>query len=144
MDIVRTVGISAGTFYKYFPDKRELFRPFTIRNSTERAATIRATHTALFDYADQNPEIMPCSSRVATGSMRPSTLPHGTGSTAWRTIWPPMSGVINTPVSWPGPIRGLPMPDRQPAPARLSAGPEGIICANDPACAGYQIKTGCP
>jgi AcrR family transcriptional regulator len=73
MDIVRAVGISAGTFYIYFKDKRDLFekitgssfknlrdylielrRPVNIWDRSERALKLHETYTALFEYIDAN------------------------------------------------------------------------------------------
>ncbi|MCX5852113.1 MAG: TetR/AcrR family transcriptional regulator [Deltaproteobacteria bacterium] len=75
MDIVKAVGMSAGTFYNYFVDKRDLFeqitmeglktlrvhvkmlrRPVDIWDREERVATIHETLTSVFDYVDQNPQ----------------------------------------------------------------------------------------
>lgn len=77
MDIVRTVGISAGTFYIYFKDKRDLFekiagssfkdlrdhvvalrRPVNIWDRAERIRKLEQTYNALFDYLDANPELI--------------------------------------------------------------------------------------
>jgi AcrR family transcriptional regulator len=73
MDIVKAVGISAGTFYLYFKDKRDLFekitgssfknlrdylielrRPVNIWDRSERALKLHETYTALFEYIDAN------------------------------------------------------------------------------------------
>ncbi len=73
MDIVKAVGISAGTFYLYFKDKRDLFekitgnsfknlrdylielrRPVNIWDRSERAVKLHDTYTALFEYIDAN------------------------------------------------------------------------------------------
>jgi AcrR family transcriptional regulator len=75
MDIVKAVGMSAGTFYNYFVDKRDLFeqitmeglktlrvhvkmlrRPVDIWDREERIVTIHETLTSVFDYVDQNPQ----------------------------------------------------------------------------------------
>ncbi|MBN2283042.1 MAG: TetR/AcrR family transcriptional regulator [Deltaproteobacteria bacterium] len=75
MDIVRAVGMSAGTFYNYFVDKRDLFEQITIEglknlrihikmlrkpvdiwDREERITIIRETLTAIFDYVDANPQ----------------------------------------------------------------------------------------
>lgn len=75
MDIVKAVGMSAGTFYNYFVDKRDLFeqitmeglktlrvhvkmlrRPVDIWDREERVVTIHETLTSVFDYVDQNPQ----------------------------------------------------------------------------------------
>lgn len=77
MDIVKAVGISAGTFYLYFKDKRDLFkkitggsfrslrdylidlrRPVNIWERSERELKLKETYTALFDYVDSNPELI--------------------------------------------------------------------------------------
>ncbi len=41
MDIVKSVGMSAGTFYNYFKDKRDLFGQITSRNLEELRVRIR-------------------------------------------------------------------------------------------------------
>jgi AcrR family transcriptional regulator len=75
MDIVNDIGMSAGTFYNYFKDKRELFLEITkenfenlrIRlkemrqisdpeNVKERIDRYRETFNAFFDFVDENPE----------------------------------------------------------------------------------------
>ncbi|MGC9323350.1 MAG: TetR/AcrR family transcriptional regulator [Desulfomonilia bacterium] len=75
MDIVKAVGMSAGTFYNHFKDKRELFeqitmesleslrvtvklmrQPVDIWNPDERAQTLLKTFNAAFDYVDNNPQ----------------------------------------------------------------------------------------
>jgi AcrR family transcriptional regulator len=77
MDVVREAGISAGTFYNYFKDKRELYeritrdnfealrvfiremrRPVNIWDRKEQREKLRATFEALFDYTEQNPDIV--------------------------------------------------------------------------------------
>jgi AcrR family transcriptional regulator len=77
MDIVKAVGISAGTFYIYFKDKRDLFekitgssfknlrdylielrRPVNIWDRSERSLKLRETYTALFEYIDANPGLI--------------------------------------------------------------------------------------
>ena len=77
MDIVKAVGISAGTFYLYFKDKRDLFkkitggsfknlrdylidlrRPVNIWDRSERAIKLQETYTALFEYVDANPDLI--------------------------------------------------------------------------------------
>jgi AcrR family transcriptional regulator len=69
MDIVKSVGMSAGTFYNYFKDKRDLFEQLTSRNfedfrarikklrepvniwdRIDRLAKLDETFTAYFDY----------------------------------------------------------------------------------------------
>ncbi|MGC9323345.1 MAG: TetR/AcrR family transcriptional regulator [Desulfomonilia bacterium] len=71
MDIVKKVGMSAGTFYNYFQDKRELFaqitrqnfedfrdrirklrEPVNIWDRDDRYAKLIETFTAYFDYID--------------------------------------------------------------------------------------------
>jgi AcrR family transcriptional regulator len=75
MDIVKAVGMSAGTFYNYFVDKRDLFehltmeglntlrvhvkmlrKPVDIWDRDERIETLKETFTAIFDYVDSNPQ----------------------------------------------------------------------------------------
>jgi len=75
MDIVKAVGMSAGTFYNHFKDKRDLFEnitleslenlritvklmrePVDIWNPEERARTLLETFNAVFDYVDSNPQ----------------------------------------------------------------------------------------
>jgi AcrR family transcriptional regulator len=75
MDIVQAVGMSAGTFYKHFRDKRELFEYLTTENveslrhqmrllrepldavdPEDRARRLRFCFEALFDLVDENPE----------------------------------------------------------------------------------------
>ncbi|MDT8271690.1 MAG: TetR/AcrR family transcriptional regulator [Desulfomonilia bacterium] len=75
MDIVKAVGMSAGTFYNHFKDKRELFeqitmegleslrvtvklmrQPVDIWSPEERAQTLLKTFNAVFDYVDSNPQ----------------------------------------------------------------------------------------
>jgi AcrR family transcriptional regulator len=77
MDIVKAVGISAGTFYIYFRDKRDLFekitggsfknlrdyllelrRPVNIWDRSEGSLKLRETYTALFEYIDANPDLI--------------------------------------------------------------------------------------
>ncbi|MBN1636369.1 MAG: TetR/AcrR family transcriptional regulator [Deltaproteobacteria bacterium] len=75
MDIVKAAGVSAGTFYNYFNDKRDLFEQITI-NSVEnlrlhlklirepvdiwdyhdRRKTLLEMYTALFDFVDSHPQ----------------------------------------------------------------------------------------
>jgi AcrR family transcriptional regulator len=69
MDIVKAVGMSAGTFYNYFKDKRDLFEQLTSKNfddfrarikklrepvniwdRIDRLAKLHETFTAYFDY----------------------------------------------------------------------------------------------
>ena len=75
MDIVKAVGMSAGTFYNHFKDKRDLFEhitldslenlrvtvklmrePVNIWNHDERVKTLLETFNAVFDYVDSNPQ----------------------------------------------------------------------------------------
>jgi AcrR family transcriptional regulator len=71
MDIVKTVGMSAGTFYNYFKDKRDLFEQITMQNfenfrdrikklrepvniwdRKDRLAKLDDTFTEYFNYID--------------------------------------------------------------------------------------------
>jgi AcrR family transcriptional regulator len=71
MDIVKAVGMSAGTFYKYFKDKRDLFaqitrasfselrtrirevrQPVDIWDRDDRIAKLNETFAAYFDYIE--------------------------------------------------------------------------------------------
>jgi AcrR family transcriptional regulator len=73
MDIVKAVGMSAGTFYNYFKDKRDLFEQLTSRNfedfrarikklrepvniwdRIDRLAKLDETFTAYFDYINSH------------------------------------------------------------------------------------------
>jgi AcrR family transcriptional regulator len=73
MDIVKSVGMSAGTFYNYFKDKRDLFaqitkqnfedfrarikkvrEPVNIWDRKDRFAKLDATFTEYFDYIDSH------------------------------------------------------------------------------------------
>lgn len=75
MDIVKTVGMSAGTFYNYFKDKKDLFEqltmeglenlrinvkgmrePIDIWDPNARAKTLKETFHAIFDWIDSNPQ----------------------------------------------------------------------------------------
>lgn len=75
MDIVKAVGMSAGTFYNHFKDKRDLFehitmdsleslrvtvklmrQPVDIWSHAERTKTLTETFNAVFDYVDSNPQ----------------------------------------------------------------------------------------
>lgn len=75
MDIVKAVGMSAGTFYNHFKDKRDLFEqitlesleslritvklmrePIDIWSHDARAKTLQETLRAVFDYVDENPQ----------------------------------------------------------------------------------------
>jgi AcrR family transcriptional regulator len=75
MDIVKAVGMSAGTFYNHFKDKRDLFEkltlesleslrhhikkmrePLDIWNPFERTKLLTEMFTAIFDYIDANPQ----------------------------------------------------------------------------------------
>ena len=86
MDIVKAVGMSAGTFYNHFKDKRDLFEQITIEsleslrvtvkslrdpvdiwNPAERAKIIQETFSAIFDYVDANPQQILMLLRVSFG-----------------------------------------------------------------------------
>jgi AcrR family transcriptional regulator len=86
MDIVKAVGMSAGTFYNHFKDKRDLFEhitmesletlrvtvkdlrdPVDIWNPEERAIILQATFNAIFDYVDSNPQQILMLLRVSFG-----------------------------------------------------------------------------
>ncbi|HVN72905.1 MAG TPA: TetR/AcrR family transcriptional regulator [Desulfomonilia bacterium] len=73
MDIVKSVGMSAGTFYNYFRDKRDLFAQITRQNfsnfrtrikevrkpvniwvRSDRIAKLNETFSAYFDYIDMH------------------------------------------------------------------------------------------
>ncbi len=73
MDIVKNVGMSAGTFYNYFKDKRDLFRqitqqnfeelririkklrePLNIWDRSDRSRKLFESYSAYFDYIDDN------------------------------------------------------------------------------------------
>ncbi len=73
MDIVRNVGMSAGTFYNYFKDKRDLFRqitrenfedlririrklrePLNIWDRSDRKRKLYESYSAYFDYIDSH------------------------------------------------------------------------------------------
>ena len=73
MDIVKAVGMSAGTFYNYFKDKRDLFaqltrqnfstfrarikevrNPVNIWDQTDRLSKLNETYSAYFDYIDSH------------------------------------------------------------------------------------------
>jgi len=73
MDIVKSVGISAGTFYNYFKDKRDLFEqitrhnfedfryrikklrePVNIWDRTDRGEKLYKTFSEYFDYIDNH------------------------------------------------------------------------------------------
>jgi AcrR family transcriptional regulator len=75
MDIVKAVGMSAGTFYNHFKDKRDLFEqitmdgleslrvtvklmrdPINIWSHEARTKTLTETFNAIFDYVDSNPQ----------------------------------------------------------------------------------------
>ncbi|HOO45111.1 MAG TPA: TetR/AcrR family transcriptional regulator, partial [Deltaproteobacteria bacterium] len=75
MDIVKAVGMSAGTFYNHYKDKRDIFEqitmegleslrvtvrllrdPIDIWNPEVRAKTLLETFNAVFDYVDSNPQ----------------------------------------------------------------------------------------
>jgi AcrR family transcriptional regulator len=86
MDIVKAVGMSAGTFYIHFKDKRELFERITTENLVTlrkklkslrqpidiwsprvRAKTLEETFSAVFDYVDSNPRQMLMLLRLSFG-----------------------------------------------------------------------------
>jgi len=77
MDVVRAANISAGTFYNYFRDKRELYeritrdnfdffrlslmeirRPVNIWDRREQRDKLRESFSALFDFAQSNPQLL--------------------------------------------------------------------------------------
>ncbi len=55
MDIVKAVGMSAGTFYNYFKDKRDLFGQITHRNLEELRLRIRKLREPvnIWDHGDR-------------------------------------------------------------------------------------------
>lgn len=55
MDIVRTVGMSAGTFYNYFKDKRDLFGQITNKNLEELRFRIKKLREPvnIWDHGDR-------------------------------------------------------------------------------------------
>jgi AcrR family transcriptional regulator len=74
MDIQKAAGMSSGTFYNYFKDKRDLYEHITIKSLESlrlklrglrepvdawkprvRSATLLASLNAIFDYIDSNP-----------------------------------------------------------------------------------------
>jgi AcrR family transcriptional regulator len=86
MDIVKAVGMSAGTFYNHFKDKRDLFEhitmesletlritvknlrdPVDIWNPEARAVILLETFNAIFDYVDSNPQQILMLLRVSFG-----------------------------------------------------------------------------
>jgi AcrR family transcriptional regulator len=86
MDIVKAVGMSAGTFYNHFKDKRDLFEhitmdsletlrvkvrnlrdPVDIWNPDARAIILLETFNAVFDYVDSNPQQILMLLRVSFG-----------------------------------------------------------------------------
>ncbi len=86
MDIVKAVGMSAGTFYNHFKDKRDLFEhitmesletlrvsvkslrePIDIWNPVVRAVTLQETFNAIFDFVDSNPQQILMLLRVSFG-----------------------------------------------------------------------------
>jgi AcrR family transcriptional regulator len=75
MDIVRAVGMSAGTFYKHFRDKGDLFEQLTqqgvdelrgqlrlirdsldVTNAADRRERLRESFVALFEHVDTRPQ----------------------------------------------------------------------------------------
>jgi AcrR family transcriptional regulator len=86
MDIVKAVGMSAGTFYNHFKDKRDLFEqitlesletlrvtvkslrdPIDIWSPEARFKTLMETFNAAFDYIDANPQQLLMLLRVSFG-----------------------------------------------------------------------------
>jgi AcrR family transcriptional regulator len=86
MDIVKAVGMSAGTFYIHFKDKRDLFerittenletlrkklknlrQPIDIWSPRVRALALEETFNAVFDYIDNNPKQMLMLLRLSFG-----------------------------------------------------------------------------
>jgi len=86
MDIVKAVGMSAGTFYNHFKDKRDLFEQITIEsletlrvtvrslrepvdiwNPLERAKILQDTFNTIFDFVDANPQQILMLLRVSFG-----------------------------------------------------------------------------
>jgi len=86
MDIVKAVGMSAGTFYNHFKDKRDLFEQITIEsletlrvtvrslrepvdiwNPLERAKILQDTFNAIFDFVDAHPQQILMLLRVSFG-----------------------------------------------------------------------------
>ena len=77
MDVVRAANISAGTFYNYFKDKRELYeritrenfdafritildirRPVNIWDRQEQIDKLHKTFVALFDFVETHPQLL--------------------------------------------------------------------------------------
>lgn len=75
MDIVRAVGMSAGTFYRHFRDKRDLYEqltsesvenlrrqlkllrePLDIEDRDDSSQRLRESFLAFFDWVDGNPQ----------------------------------------------------------------------------------------
>ncbi len=75
MDIVKAVGMSAGTFYNHFRDKKDLYQKLTLEsleslrlnvkkmrepvdiwNPNERTLILNEMFHAIFDYIDSNPQ----------------------------------------------------------------------------------------
>lgn len=86
MDIVKAVGMSAGTFYNHFKDKRDLFEQITLESLEGLRVTVRSlrepvdiwspesrfkilqdTFNAIFDYVDANPQQILMLLRVSFG-----------------------------------------------------------------------------
>ncbi len=86
MDIVKAVGMSAGTFYNHFKDKRDLFEQITIESLESLRVTVKSlrdpvdiwspesrfqilqdTFKAIFDYVDANPQQILMLLRVSFG-----------------------------------------------------------------------------
>ncbi|HPA85808.1 MAG TPA: TetR/AcrR family transcriptional regulator [Deltaproteobacteria bacterium] len=75
MDIVKAVGMSAGTFYNHFTDKKDLYEQLTLESleslrvsvkkmrepvdiwsPQERSQTLQEMFNTVFDYIDNNPQ----------------------------------------------------------------------------------------
>jgi len=75
MDIVKAVGMSAGTFYNHFTDKKDLYEQLTLESleslrvsvkkmrepvdiwsPQERSKTLQEMFNTVFDYIDNNPQ----------------------------------------------------------------------------------------
>ncbi|HQI82175.1 MAG TPA: TetR/AcrR family transcriptional regulator [Deltaproteobacteria bacterium] len=86
MDIVKAVGMSAGTFYNHFKDKRDLFEQITIESLETLRVTVKSlrepidiwspearfetllnTFNAIYDYVDSNPQQILMLLRVSFG-----------------------------------------------------------------------------
>jgi AcrR family transcriptional regulator len=86
MDIVKAVGMSAGTFYNHFKDKRDLFEQITLESLEMLRVTVKSlrdpidiwspearfkilmdTFNVIFDYIDANPQQLIMLLRVSFG-----------------------------------------------------------------------------